>query len=204
MNRHKIFSLDKLVGAGHDVRVHDMNLGLGELYASLVRVYRPTVAVVIGSWRGFVPIVLAQAMQENVEKGKVVFIDPSLVDDFWKDPTQVQAYFAKHDAANVEHHCMTTQEFVQTNAFRALPSIGLLFVDGLHTAAQAEFDHAAFEAVLSGPALFHDSCSRMISTLYSEPVPHTVWQYMRDLRARGYSVVDIERGPGVSIVLPGK
>ncbi len=46
---------------GHAQRRADQNLGLGWLYYSLGRMLRPSKVVVIGSYRGFVPLVLARA-----------------------------------------------------------------------------------------------------------------------------------------------
>jgi hypothetical protein len=43
---------------GHLQRKEDLNLGMGWLYYALARMLRPKLAVVIGSYRGFVPIVL--------------------------------------------------------------------------------------------------------------------------------------------------
>lgn len=201
MNLAQIFNLEKLKPSGHDARYEDQNLGLGWLYYALVRMYRPTIAVVIGSWRGFVPIVIAQAMRDNVEGGVVVFIDPSLVDDFWMDAEKVRTYFTAHGAPNVVHYRMTTQEFVQTDVYRSLQDVGLLFVDGLHTAEQAKFDHLAFKHVLSGPALFHDSRSTMLTNLYTPPVQHNVHEYIAELRQH-HAVMDFAIGPGLAVVLP--
>ena len=49
---------------GHGQRAEDGNLGLGWMYYALARVLRPALAVVIGSYRGFVPLILAHAPLE--------------------------------------------------------------------------------------------------------------------------------------------
>jgi len=67
--------------------------GLAGFIMRLGRISRPQRVVVIGSFRGFVPLVLARAMRDNLEPGEVIFIDPSLADDFWKDPETVRSYF---------------------------------------------------------------------------------------------------------------
>lgn len=200
----QILALEKLDRSGHATRAGDQSLGLGWLYYALARIYRPKVAVVIGSWRGFVPIVLGHALRDNGEDGEVVFVDPSLVDDFWKDSVRVRQHFADHGVKNVRHYCMTTQEFVVTAAFRALPPIGLLFVDGYHTAEQAEFDYTSFVAKFDPGclALFHDSQSRQVSKLYAEPYEHSVRFYIDKLRAGGFQVFDVAHGAGVALVLP--
>jgi len=200
----QLLTIDKLIPSGHGQRPADQNLGLGWLYYALVRIYRPKTVVVIGSWRGFVPIVLAHACAANLEGGEIIFIDPSLVDDFWKDPATVRAHFASYGVRNIRHYCMTTQEFVKTDTYRDLGLVGLLFVDGYHTAEQAAFDHEAFADKLTGPALFHDARSTKRSTLYGEPYQHSVHLYLQQLHERGFSVSTIPLAAGVAIVMPGE
>jgi len=148
-----------MLAMGHHQRAEDRNLGLGWLYYALGRIVRPRLAVVIGSWRGFAPVMFAKALQDNVERGEVVFIDPSLADDFWADAGQVRAHFRGLGVENVRHYRMKTQDFVETDDYRALGKLGLLFIDGLHTAEQAGFDYRAFEGRLEtrGFVLLHDS-----------------------------------------------
>ena len=90
----KLLDYRDLAGMGHLQRVEDANLGLGWIYYGLARVIRPKQVVVIGSYRGFVPLVLGKALADNLDGGRVIFIDPSFVDDFWKDPQSVRAHFA--------------------------------------------------------------------------------------------------------------
>ena len=144
---------------GHHQRVEDQNLGLGWLYYAFGRILRSRLAVVIGSWRGFAPIMIAKALQDNLESGEVIFIDPSLADDFWKDATRVKDYFRGYGVANIRHFPMTTQQFIATGDYRALGKLGLVFIDGLHTAEQASFDYDAFSGLLEprGLVMFHDS-----------------------------------------------
>jgi|SRR6185369_2288922 len=154
-----LFKHPGLLRMGHAQRADDMNLGLGWLYYALGRIVRPQRAVVIGSFRGFVPLVLGKALHDNLEPGEVIFIDPSRVDNFWKDAERVRGYFGSFGLDNVRHFCATTQEFVKTQAYRELGEIGLAFIDGYHSEEQARFDYEAFEALLASRAivLFHDS-----------------------------------------------
>jgi hypothetical protein len=62
---------------GHLQRVEDANLGLGWIYYGLARVIRPKTAVVIGLYRGFVPLVLGKALADNLDGSRVTFLDPS-------------------------------------------------------------------------------------------------------------------------------
>ena len=153
---------------GHGQRVEDLNLGLGWLYYALARMQRPRCVVVIGSYRGFVPLIFAKALTDNLEHGLVYFIDPSLVDDFWKDPLAVNAHFARFGVNNIRHFLMTTQEFVKSETYRDLGTVDIVFVDGYHSEEQARFDYEAFQGSLApgGLVLFHDSTHATTSPLY--------------------------------------
>ena len=155
----RLFEHPDLVRMGHHQRTEDQNLGLGWLYYAIGRILRPRRAVVIGSWRGFVPLVIAKALADNAEPGEVVFIDPSLADSFWTDADRVRAWFGRFDIGNISHFRMTTQEFVASEHYRSLGAVGLVFVDGLHTREQAKFDYESFAPLLAprGMAMFHDS-----------------------------------------------
>ncbi len=155
----RLFAQEDLLRMGHGQRREDLNLGLGWLYYALARIVRPAKAVVIGSYRGFVPLVLGRALGENAEPGEVTFIDPSMADDFWSDPETVTRYFRDFGLNNVRHFRMTSQAFVETEAYATMGQIGLVFIDGYHTEEQAEFDYNAFEQRLAprGTVLFHDS-----------------------------------------------
>jgi len=155
----QLFEESALLRMGHGQRADDLNLGLGWLYYAMGRIVKPRNAVVIGSHRGFVPIVMAKALQDNLEDGVVTFIDPSLVDSFWREPDVVQQYFEQHGVSNVRHFGMTTQECVESKHYRELGEVGLVFVDGYHTEEQARFDYEAFAPMLAsnGFVLFHDS-----------------------------------------------
>jgi predicted O-methyltransferase YrrM len=164
----RLFEHPGLTRMGHGQRVADLNLGLGWLYYGLARVLRPARVVVIGSLRGFVPLIFGKALADNVENGQVYFIDPSLVDDFWKVPQAVEDYFAGFGVTNVRHFLMTTQQFVECDAYRSLGGVGIVFVDGYHSEEQARFDYEAFRGRLTpdGMVLFHDSIASQYSRMY--------------------------------------
>lgn len=200
-----LFEHPDLLRMGHAQRRDDLNLGLGWLYYALGRVLRPARAVVIGSYRGFAPLVLARALADNSEEGSVCFIDPSLVDDFWKDEEQVRAYFLSTGVANVTHHAMTTQQFVDSEAYQELDQIGIVFVDGYHTAEQARFDFYSFADKLApqGIILLHDSIWRGSSPIYG-----TGREYVRDVvdfvdelkSSTDWQTFDVPFGEGVTMV----
>jgi predicted O-methyltransferase YrrM len=200
-----LFEVRALTKLGHGQTVGDANLGLGWIYYGLARVIRPMTAVVIGSYRGFVPLVLGKALADNGDGGEVVFIDPSLVDDFWKHPAAVSAHFAHFGVSNVRHFLMTTQEFVETPAYRALGPLGMVFIDGYHSEEQARFDYQAFEARLApqGAVLFHDTArispSRIYGAdrVYERRVKVFVDQLKRDPCLQ---VLDLPFAEGVSVV----
>lgn len=190
---------------GHGQRAEDANLGLGGLYHGLARALRPARAVVIGSWRGFVPIVLAKALSENLEGGEVVFIDPSMVDDFWRDASRVKSWFDRFDIVNIRHYCLTTQEFAQTQDYANLGPVGLLYVDGMHTFEQARIDFECFRSKLTPEAvvLFHDSARVRSSSIYGtdRPYEHRVKDYMEVLRLDpGLEVLSLPVADGVTLV----
>ena len=168
----KLLDYRDLTSMGHLQRVEDANLGLGWIYYGLARVIRPKQVVVIGSYRGFVPLVLGKALADNLDGGQVIFIDPSFVDDFWKDAQSVRAHFALFDVMNIEHYLMTTQQFTQSEAYRSLNRLGMVFVDGYHSEEQARFDYEAFEGLLDpdGIILLHDTATaRAGSPTCTEP-----------------------------------
>lgn len=140
-----ILESDELCQMGHHQRREDANLGLGWLYYSLARIQRCATAVVVGSFRGFVPVIIARGLADNLECGKVVFVDPSFWDDHWMDAVHVKRYFRSLGVENVEHQLATTQQFIKTPEFQGLSEVGLLFLDGLHTSDQVRYEFSAFE-----------------------------------------------------------
>ena len=161
--------------------------------------------MVIGSWRGFEPLIFGKALADNSEGGEVLFIDPSHVDDFWKDPARVAAHFLRFGVANVRHHYATTQEFARGPVYRALDRIGILFIDGLHTEAQARFDYEAFRDRLAPGAmvLFHDTLRVRTSRIYGDdkPYEHRVKDFVRKLRAdAALELLDLPLGDGLTIL----
>lgn len=201
----RLFEEPALLSMGHNQRSEDASLGLGWVYYALCRLVRPRHAVVIGSYRGFVPLVLGRAFQDNREEGRVTFVDPSMVDGFWTDPLSVRAHFERFGVSNVRHFRMTTQEFVGTEEYAGLGEIGLLFVDGYHTAEQARFDWEAFEARLGpyGIALFHDSLVLRESAIYGADRVYrmSVKDLMDELRLdAALQVLDLPFGTGLTLV----
>lgn len=201
----EIFAREDLRGMGHDQRIEDLNLGLGWVYYAMARVIRPQNAVVIGSWRGFTPLVFGRALADNGDGGRVCFIDPSLVDDFWRDPDQVNGHFSEFGLDNVDHHRMTTQDFVESEAYRTLGDVGILFVDGYHTEEQARFDYEAFidRIPVGGMVMFHDSIRVRTSTMYGPEshYDHTVIHLMDKLKQDPtLQVFDVPYGDGVTLV----
>lgn len=165
-----LFEHEDMLRMGHHQRAADRNLGLGWLYYALARNIRPSRAVVIGSYRGFVPLLLGKALADNSEGGDLWFIDPSLVDDFWKDSSAVQRHFSAFGVNNIRHFLMTTQEFAVSEDYRSLGEVGLVFIDGFHSEEQARFDYATFQSHLSpeGIVLLHDSAVVRTSRFYGE------------------------------------
>jgi hypothetical protein len=200
-----LFANPEMLRMGHAQRTEDSNLGLGWIYYALGRILRPRRAVVIGSWRGFVPAVIAKSLVDNSEGGELWFIDPSLADDFWADPEKVATHFSRLGVSNVRHYCHTTQDFIKTAGYQQLESVSLLMIDGYHSAEQARFDYLAFLDKLDDQAivLFHDSTSRRLSPIYGNDrvYEHTVFQFMDRLKQTpGLEVFTFPQGSGVTLV----
>jgi predicted O-methyltransferase YrrM len=150
-------------------------------------------------------LVIARALADNCESGQVHFIDPSLVDDFWKDDTAVRNHFAGFGVENISHYLLTTQQFVETEAYRQLSEIGIVFIDGYHSAEQARFDFEAFADKLApqGMMFLHDSVWRLPSRMYGPggEYIHSVIDFVADLKGRPeWQVMDFPFGDGVTLV----
>jgi len=200
-----LFADPQMLRMGHGQRADDNNLGMGWLYYAFGRLLRPQKSLVIGSWRGFAPSVMAKSQLDNLESGELIFIDPSLADDFWADPAVVTEHFDRLATPNVVHHRCTTQEFVTGPAYQTLGDIGLLMIDGLHTAEQARFDYLAFCDKLTDDAvtLFHDSVWGRESSFYGKDkaYEHSVHQLMDRLReTAGLEVFSLPLASGLTLV----
>lgn len=199
-----VLAIPGMAAMGHAQDAQRGDPGLGWLYYSLARLVKPSIAVVIGSWRGFVPAMLGRALADDGD-ARVVFIDPSLVDDFWRDPAAVQAHFASLGLSNVTHWCMTTQQFVASPAYQQLTETALVFIDGYHSLEQARYDYLAFRHLVPahGMVLFHDSIRVRPSRIYGEHkvYEHRVRDLMEELRAdAGLQVLDLPYGDGLTMV----
>ena len=191
---------------GHCQTIEDLNLGMGWLYYGYTRLLRPQKIVVIGSWRGFTPLIFGKALADNGNNGVVHFIDPSLADDFWEDADQVNQHFKNYGIENIHHHLMTTQEFVESDAYQTLDDIGIVFIDGLHTKEQAKFDYEAFKDKLSdnGIVFFHDSTSlKKVTWLYSDELRYerSVKYYIDELKLnKQLQIFDLTIANGLTLV----
>ncbi len=202
---NNLFANLDLLRMGHYQRAEDRNLGLGWIYYALARVLRPSKVIVIGSFRGFVPLIFGKALADNSEGGSVSFIDPSFVDDFWKDEPGVEQFFAGFGVNNIQHFLMTTQQFVDSENYRSLGKVGIVFIDGYHSEEQVRFDYEAFQDSLSpdGFILFHDSVRVRTSRMYGPDrlYEHRVKYFIDNLKADPtLQVFDLPFGDGVTLV----
>jgi predicted O-methyltransferase YrrM len=200
-----LFQAPGMLDMGHQQRAADGNLGWGWLYYALARMMRPRQIVVIGSWRGFVPTVFARGLADNQEAGEVLFIDPSFVDNFWADADAVRRHFDDLGAARVRHVRATTREFVESEAYRELASVGVVFIDGHHSYEQTRYDFDAFEPKLApdGVILLHDSARADVSLMYGDGAAYAygVKYLVDDLRLRpDLTVFEFTAAPGVALV----
>lgn len=207
MNRwiDKVFKYPELLSMGHCQDAGNRNLGLGWLYYSQIRLLKPKNVVCIGSWRGFVPLILAKGLLDNANNGKLHFIDPSLVDDFWVNKSKTLKWFENFGLNNVQHHLATTQDFIEMPAYKRIKKVQLLFIDGYHSAKQAKFDYEAFEDVLTpdSSVFFHDSIRDFTSGIYGREkiYNHSVYSYIVRLKKRAdLQCMDFDFGSGVTLV----
>lgn len=189
------------MGHGQDFERRD--LGLGWTYYGLARTLRPRLAVIIGSWRGFVPLLIGRSIQDNDNTGRLLFIDPSFADDHWRNGRADQ-YFASYGITCIEHRQQTSQEVIQGADFPQL-EVDFLFIDGLHTEEQCRLEFEAFLPRLTPEAivLFHDSQSQIVSDIYGPErrYKHTTWRYVEELRGRAdLQVFDLAIAQGVTLV----
>jgi predicted O-methyltransferase YrrM len=204
----QLFENPDMLRMGHCQSRDDLNLGMGWLYYGFTRLLHPRKIVVIGSWRGFTPLVFGKALIDNGENGIVHFIDPSLADDFWKDADRVNQHFKNHGIENIQHHLMTSQEFVESDTYKLLDDIGIVFIDGLHTREQAKFDYEAFKDKLSdkGIMLFHDSVIMKWSrNIYGKDREYQtdVKLFIDELRTNNTTqLLDLPFAQGLTIVRP--
>lgn len=201
----RVIATPGLQGMGHGQTIEDLNLGFGWVYYGLARACRPQHIVCIGSYRGFVPMMFARALRDNGAGGQVTFIDPSFVDDFWTSPPEVADWFAQYEVPNIKHHHMTTQDYRASGLLSKIPPVDFLFVDGYHSADQAQFDHETFMPHLADDSLifFHDSMTRKVSGIYGNERAYTysVCDYISTLKSRrDLQVMDFPFGDGLTLV----
>ena len=90
-------------------------------------------------------------------------------------------------------------------AYAELSAVGLLMIDGLHTAEQARVDYLAFLEKLTENAvvLFHDSVRRKVSWIYGKdkPYTHTVCVFMERLKETpGLELFTLPFADGLTLV----
>ena len=135
---------------------------------------------------------------DNIEGGEVIFINSSHLNEFWTNPRLVDIYFRRLGTPNVRHYRVTTP------VYAALGDIGLLMIDGLHTAEQARVDYLSFLDKLAENAivLFHDSVRERVSLIYGEDrlYTHTVCRFMeRQKETPGLELFTIPFADGVTL-----
>lgn len=91
---------------------------------------------------------------------------------------------------------MTTQQFVETEGYRSLGEVGIVFIDGYHSEEQARFDYEAFEDLVPSDGIipFHDSMSVRSSEIYgpNRAYRYSVKFFIDKLRERSELQVTIE------------
>jgi predicted O-methyltransferase YrrM len=178
--------------------LQNLNLGLGWLYYSLPRIYKPKLVVMIGSGRGFLPILIAKGLKDNKDKTACYFIDPSLDDAFWQNKAKTQKWFKNFGVEKIiSHQLYTTQKFIKTPLYQKMKNIDLLVIDGNHFYNYVKFDFKSFAKKLSKNAiiLFHDSISRSKNPQWNGPL-----KFLNELKKdKHYQFFDFKIGAGLTI-----
>jgi len=189
-------------GGRHDyderLDIKRRNLGLGWLYYAIVRMYHVRRCVCIGSGRGFAPIIIAKAMQDD-GSGILHFIDPSFDDDFWKERERVTKWFRLFGVEKIiTHHLMTTEEFTETEVYGQLKNLELVLIDGCHFYESVSSDFGAFQHKLAenGLIALHDTLSRSANPLWQGPR-----RLAEELLATGeFQAFDFKLGAGLTLL----
>jgi hypothetical protein len=179
--------------------IKSKNLGLGWIYYAVTRLYKPKMTVVIGSGKGFLPIIIAKGIKDNNNGGICHFIDPSYDDDFWKNPAKNKQWFNVFGEREIlKHHLFTTEEFTKTGLYKKTKKIDLLCIDGSHFYEFVKIDFNSFKNKLNKRALiiFHDSISRSKNPKWSGPR-----KFLTELLTdKNFQSFDFKFGAGLTLV----
>jgi hypothetical protein len=177
------------------------NLGFGWLYYGLARNLRPDFAIVIGSARGFAPLCIARALQDNGH-GEVLFIDPGYSGSgdpgwdgrgHWQHASEVTKWFDLFGLAGwIRHLKLRSDEaYAPVRARVAGHGTGLALIDGAHTYENSLQDFELVASLMTdGAVLFHDATN-----------PHCgVSRTLQTLRTRGHDVSILDLDVGLALV----
>lgn len=182
------------------------NLGFGGLYWAFARALRPRHALVIGSGRGFAPIIMAKALRDN-GRGRLSFVDPSF--SFgretwlptnrgeWDDPQNARRKFSGFQVQFLAtHYKERDDEFFGKFHARRLPPIDLALIDGdhRHGAVAYDFRETVRRMPRGGHVLLHDALHPL------GRFGSGVGRFVSELRAAGWNVVVLPGGAGLAIV----
>lgn len=132
----------KYWGRAHNNNPTD-NLGFGFIHYALIRNIKPESVLSIGSQKGYIPAILAQACMDQ-GRGHVDFVDASLDDNspngwggvgIWN--TVTASYWDEIDPKLKDFitlHVMTTEEFAE-NTLKVVPNkkFQYIYIDGDHS-----------------------------------------------------------------------
>lgn len=159
------FLIDKYDGnQGQNIDLKNGSLGFGLLHYALVQNLKPKNILVVGSLKGYVPMMIASACRD-IGFGKVDFVDAAYdeIDEgqnwqgigFWKK-TNPKDHFAKVGVDKyITTHLMTTLEFAKKYQSKKYQYI---YIDGDHSYKGVKLDYKLFYPRLEkeGFMSFHD------------------------------------------------
>lgn len=173
--------------------------GLGLFYYTLARILKPENVVCIGALRGFSFLSFAVALKEN-NKGHLYFIDPSFVDDFWKDALRVKNHLRKFGVDKVVTHFLSTSaEAVRDRGIFSAKKkfIDILYIDGSHDLEHVKFDFEVIGSYVKtgGVILLHDALIK--GEGYSR---WEVGKFIKTIDKRKFEIIHLPVGSGLALV----
>jgi predicted O-methyltransferase YrrM len=149
---------------GQNADLKNGRLGFGLLHYSLIQNLKPKNILVVGSLKGYIPVIAAMACRDN-QFGQVDFVDAAYDDEekgknwqgigLWKK-INPKEYFSKVGVQDyIKTHVMTTAEFAKKYPKKKYQYI---YIDGDHSYEGVKLDYSLFYPRLekNGLMSFHD------------------------------------------------
>ena len=187
-------------GAEREHNATDTSLGFGAVHYTLVRNLRPERVLVIGSRYGFVPVVIALALQAN-GAGLLDFVDANYNDDVdgfakafggvgnWE--STAGPFFGLNLEQIVRTHVMRSEEFF---AQQSETRYGYIYIDGDHSYEGCRAD------VMQAFGRAEDSAIIALHDVLVADAEFGVGRLFQELEDAGHRLLLIPIWPGLGLV----